>query len=293
MIKLGKLLTAMVTPFNNDLSINYEQAGKLAQYLVANGSDGIVVAGSTGESATMSKEEKLRLFSVVLDAVGDHAAVIAGTGSNDTRASIAMTAEAEKLGVHGAMLVAPYYNKPPQEGLYQHFQAIAETTNLPLILYNVPGRTGSNILPATVARLAKIKNIIAIKEASGSLDQASEIVRSTPGDFLVYSGDDSLTLPILSIGGAGIISVAGHIVGRRMQEMIAAYFAGDMSTATCIHQELLPIFKVIFLTTNPIPIKTAVNLIGQNAGPFRLPMIPATEAETEQIRNIMQAQGIL
>jgi len=293
MIKLGRLLTAMVTPFNNDLSINYDQAGKLAQYLVDNGSDGIVVAGSTGESATMSKEEKLRLFSVVLDAVGDRAVVIAGTGSNDTRASIAMTAEAEKLGVHGAMLVGPYYNKPPQEGFYQHFRAIAETTDLPLILYNVPGRTGSNILPATIARLAEIRNIIAVKEASGSLDQASEIVRSTPDDFRVYSGDDSLTLPILSVGGAGIISVAGHIIGRRMQEMIAAFFAGDMNKAASIHQELMPVFKVIFLTTNPIPIKTAVNLIGQNAGPFRLPMIPATEAETEQIRKVMQQQGIL
>jgi len=293
MIKLGRLLTAMVTPFNNDLSINYDQAGKLAQYLVDNGSDGIVVAGSTGESATMSKEEKLRLFSVVLDAVGDRAVVIAGTGSNDTRASIAMTAEAEKLGVHGAMLVGPYYNKPPQEGFYQHFRAIAETTDLPLILYNVPGRTGSNVLPATIARLAKIKNIIAVKEASGSLDQASEIVRSTPDDFLVYSGDDSLTLPILSVGGAGVISVAGHIVGRRMQEMIAAFFAGDRNTAASIHQELMPVFKVIFLTTNPIPIKTAVNLIGQNAGPFRLPMIPPTESETEQIRKVMHDLGIL
>ncbi len=292
-MKLGRVLTAMVTPFNDDLSINYEQAGKYAQYLINNGSDGLVVAGSTGESATMSKEEKLRLFSAVLDAVGDQATVIAGTGSNDTRASLEMTVAAEKLGVHGAMLVGPYYNKPPQEGFYQHFRAIAEATELPLILYNVPGRTGSNILPATIARLAEIKNIVAVKEASGSLDQASEIVRITPDDFLVYSGDDSLTLPILSVGGTGIISVAAQLVGQRMQDMIAAYFAGNMAEAMAIHQELLPIFKVIFITTNPIPIKTAVNLIGQKAGPFRLPMIPATAAETDQLRKVMQEQGIL
>jgi 4-hydroxy-tetrahydrodipicolinate synthase len=293
MKNFGRILTAMVTPFHDDLSVNYQQVAKLAQHLVANGSDGLVVAGSTGESATLSKEEKLRLFSAVLDAVGDKATVIAGTGSNDTRASIAMTAEAEKLGVHGSMLVGPYYNKPPQEGFYQHFKAIAETTALPIIVYNVPGRTGSNILPATIARLAAIKNIVAVKEASGSLDQASEIVRSTPDDFLVYSGDDSLTLPILAVGGVGIISVAAHIVGSRMQEMIAAFFAGDMAKARAIHLELMPVFKVIFVTTNPIPIKTAVNMIGQNAGPMRLPMVPATAAEAEQLRKVMQEQHLL
>lgn len=196
---LGRVITAMVTPFNADLSVNYKAAAELAKYLAANGSDGLVVAGSTGEAATMDKDEKLKLFSTVLDAVGDSVTVIAGTGSNDTRASAAMTREAEKLGVHGAMLVGPYYNKPPQEGFYQHFKAIADNTSLPLIVYNVPGRTGSNILPATVARLAEIENIVAVKEASGSLDQVSEIARIAPKDFLIYSGDDSLTLPILAV----------------------------------------------------------------------------------------------
>ncbi|SDF06089.1 4-hydroxy-tetrahydrodipicolinate synthase [Sporolituus thermophilus] len=293
MKNFGRVLTAMVTPFNDDYSVNYKAAAELAKYLVANGSDGLVVAGSTGESATLSKEEKIKLYATVLEAVGDKATVIAGTGSNDTRASIALTKEAEKLGVHGAMLVGPYYNKPPQEGYYQHFKAIAEETALPLIVYNVPGRTGSNILPATIARLAEIKNIVAVKEASGSLDQVSEIVRITPSDFLVYSGDDSLTLPILAVGGAGIISVASHIVGTRMQEMIAAFFSGNLAKAQAIHLELMPFFKVIFVTTNPIPIKTAVNLIGLNAGPLRLPLVPPTVAEREQIQKAMRDLGVL
>ncbi|HWQ61759.1 MAG TPA: 4-hydroxy-tetrahydrodipicolinate synthase [Negativicutes bacterium] len=289
----GRILTAMVTPFNADLSVNYQAAANLAKHLVKNGSDGLVVSGSTGEAATMTKEEKLKLFSAVLDAVGDKAAVIAGTGSNDTRATIDLTREAEKLGVHGLLLVGPYYNKPPQEGYYQHFKAVAENTGLPIIVYNVPGRTASNILPATIARLAQIKNIVAVKESSGNLDQVSEIVRTTPKDFMVYSGDDSLTLPILSVGGIGIVSVAGHIVGSRMQEMIAAYFAGDIAKARDIHLELMPFFKVIFTTTNPIPIKTACNLAGLNCGPLRPPLIAATEAETELLRKEMKNLGML
>lgn len=283
----GNVLTAMVTPFHNDFSVNYKAAANLARYLVANGSDGLVVAGSTGESATLSVEEKLKLFETVLEAVGDKATVIAGTGSNDTKASIELTKAAESLGVHGAMAVGPYYNKPPQEGLYQHFKAIAESTNLPLIVYNVPGRTISNILPSTIVRLAEIKNIVAVKEASGSMDQVSEIARTAPGEFMLYSGDDSLTLPILAVGGVGIISVAAHIVGKRMQEMISAYFAGNTAAAKAIHLELMPFFKVIFITANPIPIKTAVNMIGQNAGPLRLPLIPATPDEQEQLEKVM------
>lgn len=293
MRNFGRVLTAMVTPFNDDYSINYNEAAKLAKYLVNNGSDGIVVAGSTGEAATLAKDEKLELFRTVLEAVGNSAAVIAGTGSNDTRASIEMTKEAEKIGVHGAMLVGPYYNKPPQEGFYQHFKAVADSTDLPLIVYNVPGRTASNILPATIARLAEIKNIVAVKEASGSLDQISEIIRTTPNDFLVYSGDDGLTLPLLGVGGNGVISVAAHIVGKRMQEMITAFFDGDIAKAQAIHLELMPFFKAIFITTNPIPIKECVNIIGINAGPLRLPLIPPTAGETQQLKQVMQAIGVL
>ncbi len=289
----GRILTAMVTPFHDDFSVNYQAAASLAKHLVESGNDGLVVAGSTGEAATLSKEEKLKLFAAVLDAVGDKATVIVGPGSNDTRASIALTQEAEKLGVHGSLLVGPYYNKPPQEGFYQHFKAIADNTGLPLIVYNVPGRTASNILPATIARLAQIKNIVAVKESSGNLDQVSEIVRTVPKDFMVYSGDDSLTLPILAVGGVGVVSVAGHIVAKRMQDMIGAFFAGDVATARDIHLELMPFFKVIFVTTNPIPVKTAVNLAGLGAGPLRPPLIAATAAETEQIKKVMQDIGAL
>lgn len=289
----GRILTAMVTPFNPDQSVNYAAAAQLAQYLVANGSDGVVVAGSTGESATLSKEEKLQLFSTVLDAIGDKATVIAGTGSNDTRASIALTQEAEKLGVHGAMLVGPYYNKPTQEGYFQHFKSIADASALPFIVYNVPGRTSSNILPQTIARLTACKNIVAVKEASGSLDQVSEIIRITPPEFLVYSGDDGLTLPVLAVGGTGVISVAGHIVGKQMKEMITAFFLGDLAKAQAIHLELHPFFRAIFITTNPIPIKTAVNVIGLNAGPLRLPMVAATESELEHIKQAMRNVGVL
>jgi len=292
MKSFGRVLTAMITPFNEDYSVNYKAAAELAKYLVAHGNDGLVVAGSTGESATLGSDEKLKLFSTVLEAVGDKATVIAGTGSNDTLASIRLTQEAEKLGVHGAMLVGPYYNKPPQEGFYQHFKMIAERTGLPLIVYNVPGRTASNILPPTIARLSEIPNIVAVKEASGSLDQVSEIVRTARPGFQVYSGDDGLTLPILSVGGCGIISVAGHVVAERMQEMIGAYLAGDVKLAQVIHSELLPFFKVIFITTNPIPIKTAVNLMGLPGGCFRPPMVPPTAAETEQLRTVMRSLKI-
>lgn len=291
MKSFGRVLTAMVTPFNSDYSVNYKAAAELARYLTANGSDGLVVAGSTGESATLSKEEKLKLFAAVMDAVGDKTCIIAGTGSNDTRASVTLTVEAEKLGVHGAMLVGPYYNKPPQEGYYQHFKAIADSTKLPLVVYNVPGRTAANIQAETIIRLSKISNIVAVKEASGNLDQISEIIRNTDKDFFVYSGDDSLTLPVLTVGGTGVISVAAHIIGKQLQEMIAAYVGGDPEKAQALHLKLLPFIKAMFITTNPIPVKTAVNMIGQNAGPLRLPLIPATEAERALIQKALADFG--
>ena len=283
----GRLLTAMVTPMFSDGRVDYNGAEELAHYLVEHGSDGIVVAGSTGESATLSREEKLELFRVVAGAVGKKAHVIAGTGSNDTAASIEITRAAERTGVHGAMLVGPYYNKPPQEGFYQHFAAIAAQTELPLIIYNVPGRTASNILPATVARLADIPNIVALKEASGQMEQVSELMSVLPPDFTVYSGDDSLTLPMMAVGTHGVISVAGHVIGQEMQQMMAAFQAGNVAKAAQLHRKLLPFFKVIFITTNPIPIKAAVGLKGLPAGPARLPLIAPTPAELEKIRIVM------
>ncbi len=283
----GRLLTAMVTPMFSDGRVDYEGAEKLANYLVEHGSDGIVVAGSTGESATLSAEEKLELFRVVVGAVGKKAHVIAGTGTNDTSASVEFTKAAERTGVHGAMLVGPYYNKPPQEGFYQHFRAVAAKTELPLILYNVPGRTACNLLPATVARLAQLPNIVALKEAAGQMEQVSELMSILPDDFTVYSGDDSLTLPMMSVGAHGVICVAGHIVGQEMQAMMSAYQAGDVQKAARLHKRLLPFFKVIFITTNPIPIKAAVGLKGLPSGNARLPLIAPTPAELEKIREVM------
>lgn len=288
MKSFGRILTAMVTPFHQDGSVNYEAAAKLAEHLIQNGSDGLVVAGSTGEAATMNKEEKLELFRVIVKAVGNKATIIAGTGSNDTLASVEMTRAAEKTGVHGVLLVGPYYNKPPQEGFYQHFKTIAQSTALPAVIYNVPGRTASNILPSTIIRLSEIDNIVAVKESSGQLEQFAEIIRGTSPDFMVYSGDDSLTLPSLAIGAQGIVSVAAHVAGSAMKRMIEAFLAGDIQTAAKLHLALLPVFKGMFVTTNPIPVKTAVNLLGLSAGPFRLPLVNATEEEVTKIKEVLQ-----
>ncbi len=283
----GRVITAMVTPFHEDGSVNYEGAAELARHLVANGSDGLVVAGSTGEAATMTAEEKLKLFEVVLEAVGDRASVIAGTGSNDTMATVRFTQAAEKVGVHGALVVGPYYNKPTQEGFYQHFKTIAEATSLPIMLYNVPGRTASNIAPETVARLAEIPNIVAIKEASGNIEQATEIIRVTPADFKVYSGDDAMTLPLLAVGGEGIVSVAGHVVGNQIQAMIQAFLAGDIKKAQEINLSILPVFKAMFIVTNPIPVKTSVGLLGLPAGPLRLPLTAADDTVVAKLKAVL------
>ncbi|MDK2889116.1 MAG: 4-hydroxy-tetrahydrodipicolinate synthase [Thermoanaerobacter sp.] len=289
----GRVLTAMVTPFNKDLTINYGQVRKLARYLVQSGSDGLVVTGTTGESPTLTKEEKVELYRVVVEEVGGEAAVIAGTGGYSTSESIALTQAAQKVGVDGVMLVAPYYNKPSQEGLYQHFKAVAESTNLPIVLYNIPGRTSVNILPQTVARLAQINNIVAIKEASGSLDQVSELRRLLPDHFAIYSGDDSLTLPILALGGKGVISVVSHLAGRRIQDMINAFTSGNTTLAAEIHLELFPLFKGMFITTNPVPVKAALNLLGWQVGAPRLPLVEATPAEKESIKNLLESMKLV
>jgi 4-hydroxy-tetrahydrodipicolinate synthase len=273
--------------------VNYEEAGKLACHLVETGSEGVVVSGTTGESPVLTVEEKCQLFKVVREAVTGKAAVIAGTGSYNTADSIELTKQAEKIGCDGIMLVTPYYNKPSQEGLYRHFKAVASQTGLPVILYNVPGRTALNMLPETVARLAAIENIIAVKEASGSLDQVAEIKRMTPGDFLVYSGDDSMTLPILSVGGYGVISVASHLAGKMIQEMVTSFVTGKVKTARELHLKLFPLYKVLFITTNPVPVKAAVEFIGIKAGAPRLPLVRATEQEVNAIKQVMGELGLL
>lgn len=292
-INFGRLLTAMVTPFNKDLSVDYELAKKLACYLVESGSEGLVVAGTTGESPTLSKEEKIELFRVIVEEVGGKATVIAGTGANNTAASVSLTKAAEKVGVDGVMLVGPYYNKPSQEGLYQHFKTVAENTGLPVVLYNIPGRTAVNILPATVERLAQVENIVAIKEASGSLDQVSELRRRLPDTFAIYSGDDSMTLPMMALGAKGVVSVAAHVVGQKMKEMINAFTAGNITMATKLHLELFPVFKAMFVTTNPVPVKAALSLLGWQVGPPRLPLVEANDTEKETLKKVLSEQGLL
>jgi len=289
----GKVLTAMVTPFDENGKLDLNKAKILAEHLVNNGSDGIVVAGTTGESPTLSDQEKLNLFSAVKQAVGDRAKIIAGTGSNNTAKTAELTAAASQINVDGIMLVTPYYNKPSQEGLFRHFQTVAAATDKPIILYNVPGRTITNLLPATVSKLAEIENIVAIKEASGNLDQISELQNCIPEIFSIYCGDDSLTLPMLTLGAEGVISVASHIVGNQMQAMIKAFTTGQLKLATEIHLKLFPLIKVLFITTNPVPVKAALNLQGFQVGSPRLPLIEATSTEIEAIKSVMATLSLL
>lgn len=288
MVNFGNVLTAMVTPFKADLSVDWAGAEKLAQYLAANGSDALVVHGTTGESPTLTHEEEYELYKVVKKAVGDRCKIIAGTGSNSTDTSIKSTQKAEAVGVDGIMLVVPYYNKPSQEGLYQHFKAVASATSLPIILYNIPGRTGINMTPETTARLAGIKNIIGLKDAAGSLDQTSQTRQLCPKDFIIWSGDDSLTLPMMAVGANGICSVASHVAGKEIAQMVSAFHAGDTKKARELHLKLLPLFKVLFIAPNPAPVKYALELIGHPVGKPRLPLVEPTASEKEQIKKVLQ-----
>ncbi len=284
----GNVLTAMVTPFKKDLSMDYARAEELAVRLCENGSDGLVVHGTTGESPTLTHEEEYELYRVVKKAVGGKCKVVAGTGSNSTATTIKSTKEAEKIGVDGIMIVTPYYNKPPQEGLYQHFKAVAEATSLPIIVYNIPGRTGKNIETDTMVRLSEIKNIVAVKEASGNLEQVADVRKRTSKDFLIYSGDDNLTYPILERGGIGVISVASHLVGKEIKKMTELFLGGKKAEAKAIHDKLMPLFDAIFITTNPIPIKAALELVGFPVGGLRLPLIEANQKEKEAIKKVLK-----
>lgn len=284
----GPVITAMATPFREDGTLDEERAAELARRLADNGSTGIVVAGTTGEAPTLSDEEKLRLLRVVKEAVGGRAAVLAGTGTYDTAHSVHLSREAQRLGADGLLVVVPYYNRPTQEGLYRHFKAVAESTDLPVLMYNIPTRTGTNMLPETVVRLSEVRNVAGIKEASGSLDQVSEIRRRTPEHFLIYSGDDSLTLPYLSVGAVGIVSVASHLVGREIAEMIAHFQAGRVEEARRIHLRLFPLFRALFVAPNPVPLKAALEMAGFPVGRPRLPLVEATPKEREQIAAAMR-----
>jgi len=293
-VDFGRVLTATVVPFGEDGRVNYAVMEKLAVHLAERGTDTLVVCGTTGESPTLTWEEEYELFRVVQRAVAGKAKVMAGTGSNSTQEAIHATCKAAKLGLDGSLQVVPYYNKPPQEGLYRHFCAIAESCpEFPLMLYNIPGRTGTNLAPETVARLAELPNIVAIKEASGNLEQASQIRRLTDPDFAIYSGDDVLTLPLLAVGGRGVVSVASHLVGDRLQSMVRAFESGRHQEALQVHLELLPLFKALFLTTNPIPLKCALQHCGWDVGVPRSPLCEAPEAISETLQSILDRLGLL
>lgn len=283
----GSVIIAMVTPFTPDLDVDYGTSVRLAQSLSAQGADGILVSGTTGESPTLTPEEKIRLVSEVRSALPRDVMVWAGTSSYNTKDSVELTRRAEDAGADGILAVTPYYNKPSQQGLYQHFRAISESTSLPIMLYNVPGRTSVNISPETVLRLAELKNVKAIKEASGNLDQVSMILKGCPESFFVYSGDDSLTLPILSLGGSGIVSVAGHLVAQDLKNMIQYFGKGEVKEAWGIHYRLFELFKVLFITTNPVPVKTALEMVGVPVGGFRLPLCEPSEKELNSIREVL------
>jgi len=277
MAKLGRLLTAMVTPFTEEGEVDYEQAKKLALALLRSGSDGLVVSGTTGESPTLTREEKLRLFAEVKEAIGDKGSVVAGTGNYSTRESIELTREAERIGVDAVLLVVPYYNKPTQQGLLEHFKAIASSTNLPCILYNVPSRTVTSLSVDTVVKLSQIDNIVGLKEASGNLSQAAELLSQVSQDFLLYSGNDGDTFPLMCLGGYGVISVASHLVGQQIKQLIEKVVGGEIEEASAIHRSLLPLFKALFILSNPIPVKYALNQVGFRVGPTRLPLTPPDE----------------
>jgi 4-hydroxy-tetrahydrodipicolinate synthase len=282
--RLGRLLTAMVTPFDARGEVDYQQARRLALALLSSGSDGVVVAGTTGESPTLSLDERLRLFTEVKSAVGDRGAVVAGTGNNDTRESREFTREAEKIGVDACLLVVPYYNRPTQQGLFEHFETIAGSTKLPCIIYNVPSRTVTNLAADTMIRLSRIDNIVAVKEASGNLGQIAEIIQETDEGFLVYSGNDGDTYPILALGGYGIISVASHLVGIQIKDMIDKFLEGKFLEAAGLHRRLLPIVNALFVVSNPVPLKWALNYVGFPVGKPRLPLVEPDEKSAGVIK---------
>ncbi|GEM02906.1 4-hydroxy-tetrahydrodipicolinate synthase [Halolactibacillus halophilus] len=279
----NQVLTAMVTPFNDQDEINYDETERLIDYLLDNGTEGIVAVGTTGESPTLSHEEKLEFLTFVVAYVNGRVPVIAGTGSNNTKQSIVLSQEAEKIGVDSVMLVTPYYNKPSQEGMYQHFKAIAESVKVPVMLYNIPGRTVVRLELDTVLRLAEVDNIVAIKEATGDLDLISQIIKETPDDFSVYSGDDNLLLPILALGGTGIVSVASHMVGNEMNQMIQSFKSGKHTEAVKIQQDIAPVIKALFSAPNPTAVKYALSMKGLNPGHVRLPLIALSACEKSHV----------
>lgn len=289
---IGRLLTAMVTPFDEQGRVDYEQAKRLALALLDSGSDGVVVTGTTGESPTLTHEEKVRLWAEVKAAVGKRGQVVAGAGNYSTAESVELAREAERCGVDAVMAVVPYYNKPPQEGLYQHFKAIANATHLPLILYNVPSRTSLNMTAETTLRLSQIDNIIGIKEASSDMDQIARIIDGARPGFRVWSGNDNETFYIMAMGGYGIVSVASHLVGLQIKAMMGHLLEGNLERAAAEHRRLHPLFKVLFITANPIPVKWSLNRVGFRVGKPRLPLVEPDEKTAQQIEAVLKRYHI-
>lgn len=291
----GRLLTAMVTPFNADGSVNYAAGADFADWLLANGSDGLVVEGSTGEAATMDMDEKIKFMQTIVARVNGRAKIVAGAGTNCTASTIDLVKKMEACGVDGVLVVGPYYNKPTQEGYYQHFAAVAKATKLPIIVYNVPGRTGGNIAPETVARLAAdFSNIVAIKEAAGNVAQTAELYRVLPEDFSIYSGDDGLILPFMSVGACGLISVLANVNGNLLQQLMQAYSEGRVKDAADLNKVMVPLAKAMFIESNPIPIKAAVTKVtGIDAGAPRLPLTPISAAAEAKLDAALKAAGMI
>ncbi|CAH0212150.1 4-hydroxy-tetrahydrodipicolinate synthase [Peribacillus sp. Bi96] len=284
----GRVSTAMVTPFDSKGNVDFQKTTTLVNYLLSNGTDSLVISGTTGESPTLSSEEKIALLRHVSKVVHKRVPIIMGTGSYNTYASIELTKKAEQNGADAIMLVAPYYSKTNQEGLYQHFKAIAASTTLPVMIYNIPGRASVNIEPETIIRLSKIPNIVAVKEASGDLNAMTQIIAGTDDEFALYSGDDALTLPVLAIGGVGVVSVASHIAGNELQKIVEAFISGNLKEAARLHQELLPLIKGLFAAPSPAPVKTALQLFGIDVGSVRLPIVPLTEQERLALTKVLK-----
>jgi len=288
MTDIGRLITAMVTPFDEHGKVDYGQARKLANALLDSGSDGLVITGTTGEGPTLSSEEKIRLYAEVKEAIGGRGAVIAGTTDNDTAKSIELSTEAASVGADALLLTVPAYNKPPQEGLYQHFKAIAGSTKLPCILYNVTSRTSLNMTDETTIRLSHIDNIVGVKEAGSDMDQITRIIDGAHDGFRVWSGNDNETFQIMATGGYGVVSVLSHLVGSQIKQMMGYLLEGDVEKAAAEHRRLLPLFKVMFIVSNPIPIKHALNQVGFNVGETRLPLVPPDEKSVAQIHKVLE-----
>jgi 4-hydroxy-tetrahydrodipicolinate synthase len=291
--RFGAVVTAMVTPFREDHSLDVDAARSLAAHLYERGTESIVVAGSTGESPTLTHKEKLELFRAVIEVARGRGKVLCGTGTYDTAETLELSGEAEELGADGLLLVTPYYNKPPQRGLLEHFSQVANAVSIPVVAYNIPGRTGIRIEHDTLLRMADVPNIVGVKDSTGDFQAISKLISEAPPDFEVYSGDDWATFGYLCLGAVGVVSVAAHLVGGRIKQLCDLIEAGDIPAARKIHEELTPLFNALFITSNPIPVKTALEMVGHPVGPPRLPLVPATAEERERIRKALVDAGLL